>query len=137
MSLEEALRKRLQADPGPGALVGVHSEDGGKSVDWTVRRQGAPLPAYVLETITDARPQTHDGFDGIRPTRVQVSCLAANKTAAVALREAAIAALVPAGTFAGVQFDRARVDAVRDLGAQTETGFIHREAIDFIFWHKA
>ncbi|WP_454599121.1 hypothetical protein [Qipengyuania sp. SM2507] len=137
MSFEAALRVRLQDDPATEELLGVHPDDEAKSIDWTVRRQGAPLPAIVLETISDPRPQTHDGFDGIRPTRVQVSCLAADKTTAVALREAAIAAMVPAGTFAGVQFDRARVDAVRDLGRQTDTGFIHREAIDFIFWHKA
>ena len=137
MSFEAALRTRLQDDGAISGLVGVHPDDGAKSIDWTVRRQGAPLPAVVLETISDARPQTHDGFDGIRPTRVQVSCLAGDKTTAVELREAAIGALVPAGTFSRVQFDRARVDAVRDLGRQTDTGFIHREAIDFIFWHKA
>lgn len=137
MSFEAALRRRLQNDTVVGGLVGVHPDDEAKSIDWTVRRQGAPLPAVVFETISDPRPQTHDGFDGIRPTRVQVSCLATDKTAAVALREATIGALVSAGTFAGVQFDRARVDAVRDRGAQTDAGFIHREAIDFIFWHKA
>jgi hypothetical protein len=136
VSWETALRRRLLDDPAAAALVGTDPDDQGKSIDWTVRRQGAPLPAYVLQVISDPRPQTHDGFDAVRPSRGQVDCLALDRATVVAMREAAIAVLVPAGEFSGVWFDRARVDAVRDLGAKTGADFVHRDSIDFIFWHN-
>ncbi len=134
MGFETALRSRLKDDAGVDALIG---KDGAiPSIDWTVRRQGAPLPAIVLTTISDPRPQTHDGPDSIRPSRVQADVLGEDRASVVALREAVIAALLPAGTFSAVQFDRAQVDAVRDLGRQDETRFVHRDSIDFIIWHK-
>ena len=136
MTFEGALRTRLLESAAVMALVGRNPADEGASIDWTVRRQGSPLSAIVLETISDQLPQNHDGFDAVRPTRVQAKCLASTKTGAVGLRKAAIAALVPTGTFSGVFFERAAIDGVRDLSAQTDTGFIHCEAIDFIFRHN-
>lgn len=137
MTFEGALRTRLLNDAPVMALVGRNPGDNGASIDWKVRRQGSPLPALVLQNISDLMPQTHDGFDAVRPTRVQVKCLGGNATAAIALRKAAIAALTPTGTFSGVFFERARIDGSRDLSAQTETGFVHCEAIDFIFRHNS
>lgn len=134
MGFETALRSRLKDDAGVDALIG---KDGAiLSIDWTVRRQGAPLPAIVLTLVSDPRPQTHDGPDSIRPSRVQIDVLGEDRTSVVALREAVIAALLPAGTYSAVQFDRAQVDAVRDLGRQDDTRFVHRDSIDFIIWHK-
>lgn len=134
MNWEQALRQRLLDDPGVAALVG--SDGGIKSIDWTVRRQGAPLPAIVLQLISDPRPQTHDGFDSIRPSRVQMDVIGDDRGAVVALRDAGIAALVLAGTFEGIRFDRAKVDSVRDLGRLDNDIFRHRDSVDFIFWHK-
>lgn len=136
MTFEGALRRRLMDDAATIALVGRHPGDNGPSIDWTVRRQGAPLPAVVLQTISDGLPQNYDGFDAVRPTRVQAKCLASDKTTAIALRKAVVAALVPAGTYSGVLFERAQIDPVRDLSAQTETGFVHCEAIDFNLRHN-
>lgn len=129
MSWETATTGRLLGAPAVAALVGTR-------VDWTVRQQGAPLPAIVLELITDPRPQTHDGPDSIRWSRVRAKCLAETRAGAVALREATIPALVPAGEFGGVWFDNSYVDQVRDLGGDTETGFVHCDGVDFILWHK-
>lgn len=134
MGFETALRGRLIGDATVGALVG--KEGAIPSIDWTVRRQGAPFPAIVLSLVSDPRPQTHDGPDSIRDSRVQVDVVADDRAGVVALREAVIAALLPAGTFFGVQFDRAFVDGVRDRGSQDETRFVHRDSIDFIIWHK-
>lgn len=134
MNWEQALRQRLLEDADVAALVG--SESGVKSIDWTVRRQGAPLPAIVLQVISDPRPQTHDGFDSIRSSRVQMDVIGDSRGAVVALREAGIAALVVAGTFEGIRFDRAQVASVRDLGRLEADIFRHRDSVDFIFWHK-
>ena len=134
MSWEIALRARLLDDAGVAALVGT--ADGVKSIDWTLSPQGAAEPRIVLSTVSDPRPQTHDGPDSIRPSRVQVDVIARDRASVVTLREAVIAALLPAGTFGAIQFDRARVDAGRDLGRMGETRFIHRDQIDFIIWHK-
>lgn len=129
MSWETATTGRLLDAPTVAGLVETR-------VDWTVRQQGAPLPAIVLELITDPRPQTHDGADSIRWSRVRAKCLAETRAGAVALREEVIATLVPAGEFGGVWFDNSYVDQVRDLGGDTETGFVHCDGVDFILWHK-
>ncbi|MGB7407153.1 MAG: hypothetical protein WA908_01490 [Pontixanthobacter sp.] len=127
MNWEQALARRLLNDGDIAAAVATR-------VDWS-RRQSSMLPAIVLETISDPRPQTHDGFDTMRPTRVRVHCLAKDRQSGFPVKEAAIAALAPAGTFDGISFDRGQVDAVRDLSGDTETGFIDRQSIDFIIWH--
>lgn len=129
MSWEVAVTGRLLDAPAVAGLVK-------KRVDWTVREQGAPLPAIVLELISDPRPQTHDGPDSIRWSRVRAKCLAATRAGAIALRNEVIPALVPAGAFGGVWFDNSYVDQVRDLGGDTETGFVHCDGVDFILWHK-
>lgn len=127
MNWEQALARRLLNHSDIAETVGTR-------VDWS-RRMSDELPAIVLETISDPRPQTHDGFDAMRPTRVRVHCLAKDRQAGFPLKEAAIAALSVAGTFDGVSFDRGQVDAIRDLSGDTDTGFIDRQSIDFIIWH--
>ena len=129
MSWEKAVARRLLADGAVAALVA-------QRVDWDEREQRAPMPAVVLQLISDPRPQNMDGFDPIRPSRVRINCLSKDKAESAALREAVIAALVGEGTFDGIWFDRATVDAVRPLGERTDTGFVHREAVDIIFWHE-
>lgn len=134
MSWERALRQRLIDDVGVSALIG--KTGGAPSIDWTVSPQGAADPRIVLTTISDPRPQTHDGPDSIRPTRVQVDVIGDGRAEVVALREAAITALMPGGTYSGITFDRGFVDAVQDMGSRGETAFTHRDRIDFIIWHK-
>lgn len=127
--MEIALRARLLGDAGVAALAS-------NRVDWSVRPQGSILPAIVLTTVFDDRTQHMAGFDGYRRTRVQIDCYAAKKADAVALREAVLAAVVPAATQGGVTFLRAFVNTVLDRGEQTETGFIYRELIDLNLWHN-
>lgn len=133
MTWEEALVARLTGDAATLALIG--SIDGVPSIAWDLLPEAMPHPGIVLQTISDARPQTHDGFDGFRSTRVQVRTLAADKAPAVALREAAIAALVPAGVFGGVTFLRGFVDAVRGAGSWTSPGYVFGDIADLIIWH--
>ena len=135
MSFEIAVAKRLLDDPAAAAKVATR-------VDW-MRRPGQALPAYTLQIISDPRPQHYKGFQGVRPTRVQVDCWGATFADAIALRDIAIAVLTPADEVAGVRFDRASVPLVRPGfdGDGTATdgqprGELYREIIDFIFLHN-
>ena len=128
--MEAALRARLKDDPAVAALVASR-------IDWGVRPQGSILPAIVLTNVLDDRSQHMAGFNEFRQTRVQIDCYAATKAEAVALREVALSAVVPAATKSGVEFLRAQGISVLDRGEQAESGFIHRELIDLQLWHNA
>lgn len=133
MNWEQALRQRLLAAAPVAALVGDR-------VDWRRRQQDGALPAVLLTIVSDPRPQHLEGFQPARESRVQFDCLASGangKTRAevVALREAVIAALAPAATIGGISFGRSTFDAVRDLGEETESGFVHRDSFDAYIWH--
>lgn len=130
MSMETALRARMKDDAAVAAIVGSR-------IDWGVRPQGSILPAIVLTNVFDDRSQHMAGFIAARQTRVQIDCYAATKAAAVELREAVIAAVVPPASKSGVTFQRAQGISVLDRGEHTEAGFIHRELIDLQIWHDA
>lgn len=127
MHWRQALRRRLEAD----AAVAAASE----GVDWAIRPDEAPLPWLLLHLVSDERQQDLDGFIGRNPARVQVDALAGTLEQAVALAEAAIAAIAPAGTFDGVGFGRAEIEPRPDGGERTPTGFIRKISFDAIFWH--
>jgi hypothetical protein len=129
VSWEAAVITRLLEDPAVAAIIGDRAE-------WDDRAPDGALPAIMLQTITDERPQNHDGFDPFRATRVQVNCLARTKTAAVALREVVIAALIPPATVGDVTFLRSFVDAGGSDAEQNPSGRICRERSDLIIWHN-
>lgn len=125
--MEEALRSRLLEDEAVKAIVGT-------LVDWS-RRSGG-YPCIVLTALPSLMPQTYKGFMEMRSTRVQIDCLALDRKTVIALRKAAIAAVVPAGEFHGTKFRRSFIDSVTDKGSQTGTDFVERDKIDAIIWHN-
>lgn len=127
MDFDSALRARLLLDSAVGWIVG-------ERVHWVLRPQGGPLPAIVLQTISDPRPQHLKGFQQLRETRVQVNCDATSHAATKQLAEVAICALVPEGEVFGVRFDRAFVEQFDDEAEETPTGFIHRSRFDLRCW---
>lgn len=129
MSWEADLVARLLGDPAVAALVGDR-------VEWDGLAPDTGYPALMLQVITDQRPQNHDGFDPFWPTRVQFNSLALTKAEAVALREAAIAAVVPYAEQSGTIFLRSFVDGGGSDAEQTPSGRIHRERTDLIIWHN-
>lgn len=129
MDWEQAVARRLLTDSAVAALVGSR-------VDWNLRPHGSALPALVLTLASDPRPQTLAGFTTRRESRVQVDCHAATRGQAVALREAAIAALVQPGTFDGVGFGRGFIEIARSGGEHTESGFVHTDSFDILLWHE-
>lgn len=128
MDWQGALRARLTTAASVTALVA-------QRVYWVDRPQTSSLPAITLQTIDDARPQTHQGFQSTRPSVVQIDTWATTYAQSKALAEAVIATLVPQETSNGIRFLRAFVEGVRDLGERVETQFIHRTSIDLIVWH--
>jgi hypothetical protein len=128
MSMETALRTRLKNAAGVSTIVGTR-------IDWTERPQRSAYPAVVLTLVSDVRSQHMAGFDTFRPTRVQIDCFATTAAQKVSLREAVIAAIVPAATQSGVEFLRAQDISVTDRSKNTETGFVHQDLIDLTIWH--
>lgn len=127
--MEDALRSRLLEDAAVKAMVGTR-------IDWGVRPDGGAYPCLVLKIMPSGRPQTYKGFVAHRQTRVQIDVLSDDRLQVIALREAVIAAIVPAGSFHGTKFQRAFIDSVQDLGAQTGTDYVHRDKIDALIWHN-
>ncbi|WP_343347653.1 DUF3168 domain-containing protein [Sphingomicrobium sp. XHP0239] len=126
--MEDALRTRLKADPAVAAIVGA-------GVYWDERPQATAYPAVVLETIFGQRDQHLKGFDGFHSTRVQVNCFSTTKKEAVSLREAVIAAIVPAAAEGGTEFLRAQDIEVRQGPKSTSTGTTHNEIVEATIWH--
>ena len=124
MMWETALRARIKAQ-----ISGVVA-------NWTVRPQRSSFPAVVLQTIDDGRPQTLAGFQSTRQSLVQIDIFGTTRESVVTLRESVIAAIAGPFLQSGVQFQRTQIIGIRDLGADTDTGFVHRDSLDALFTHK-
>jgi hypothetical protein len=134
MDFEGALRARLLSAAPVVALVADWRDT--KAIYWVDRPQASALPAITLQTIDDDRAQHMGGFQSMQRALVQVDIWAATYAAGKALKEAVIAALVPAASGNGIDFRRAFVRG-RDLSEQTETQFVHRPSLDFTFFYSA
>ena len=122
------------ADSGVAAIV-ADDASGAPMVDWSVMRKDARYPAVVLVLIYDGRPQDLDGNVGLRASTVQIDIYGRERSQVVALREAVIAAISGPYTQGGVQFGRAFIQSVRDLGDDSAPEFVHRDSIDAQIWH--
>ncbi len=129
MDMEGALRARLVAAAPVAALVGAR-------IYWTERPQASALPAVTLQVIDDEREQHMKGVQGMQSTLVQIDAWAATYASGKALKEAIIAALLPANSSNGVNFGRSFVRS-RDLSERTETQFIFRQSMDFTINHAS
>lgn len=129
MSWQIDLSARLLGAPAVSAIADDR-------IEWDDLAPDSLLPALMLQVITDVRPQNHDGFDPFWPTRVQFNALARTKAEAVALLEAAIAAVVPSAVQGGTTFLRSFVDGGGSDAERTTTGRICRERTDLIIWHN-
>lgn len=127
MTWEEALVARLNDDAAVAAAT--------NGVSWSVRPQSSALPWLVLHAISDPRDQHLKGFYTRRGSRVQFDVMSETRAAVAALREAAIAAITPAGEFHGITFGRALIEPVTGRSQDSETAFVHRDIFDAILWH--
>lgn len=126
MEMGQALLARLGAGSATQPIAGAR-------IHWVARPQGEDLPAVVLNTVSESRPQHLAGFDDMRTARVQASAFALKYGDARALIEAVIADLVPVAEVEDVRFWRADVEGPRDLGDQPDSGgFVHHVTADLI-----
>jgi hypothetical protein len=137
--LEMAVRARLLAAPAIQAVANLR-------VDWGFR-PAPPLPALVLEVVTDIRPHHFQDRQGLRETRVQVDAWGKTRTEAKRLALLTINALEPSaqvdiqgspghipGMATGVRFERSFADGPEPSTESTETGVIHRARFDIMIW---
>ena len=126
MDLASALLKRLDDDATVTGLVGSRKH-------WVTRKQGDPLPAIVMQVISEDRPQHLDGFDDMRTARVQVGARALKYGQARQVLEAAIAALVQPAIVEDVHFWRASAEGPRDTAEEIAgVGMVHRPIADLM-----
>jgi hypothetical protein len=136
-----ALTARLLADAALAAAVGAR-------IDWNVRPDKEALPAVILQTVSDPRPDHFGGEQDFRQTRVQVDCWSlVSADHATQIAEKVIAAVRPvpgqAGSYDdgswerdGVRFDRPQVEGPVDGGEQLDTVYVHRARVDVLLWHS-
>jgi hypothetical protein len=104
-------------------------------VYWTERKQGDPLPAVVLLSVGDDRPQHFKGFS-LAPGRVQIDAYGTRQQQAWDLAEEALTTLVPGASSNGHNFSRADVAlGPRDLTERVGNETIFRVSMDLIFHH--
>lgn len=127
--MEVTLRSRLLNDAAVAAIAG-------NRISWIERPQRSAYPAVVLQVISSPRPQHMNGVQSFRQSRVQIDCFASTAKQAVELCEAVIAAILPADASGETEFLRGFINDVRDLGEDTDGGFVHRRSIDAYFWHE-
>ncbi|HEY8593309.1 MAG TPA: DUF3168 domain-containing protein [Sphingomicrobium sp.] len=134
MHLGEALIARLKADAGVQALAGSR-------IFWVARPQKGPgnqLPAVVLQVISGDRPQHLDGFEDMATAQVQANSFAREYGESRILAEAVSGALVDEAQVDDIVFWRGDVGEPRDLGEQTDDGFIFHAAVEVtVRWGRA
>lgn len=127
MSFESALRARLIAAPPVHAMV----QD---RVHWKARPQGGALPAIVLIMIHDSRPQHLDGFQSLRPTRIQADCYGRTYEEARELRDAVIPILAAKAVEQDTRFDVGFINGGSDRLDETAADPAFVQFIDATIW---
>jgi len=130
MDMQSALLARFLAAAPLAALVG-------QRITWMQRPQSDALPALVLQTISDGRPQHYKGFQALRSTRVRADTWATSYGVARAVSEAVIAAGFAEHRANGVQFRRAQIDGPTDFLEDGATKPLHRSSVDLVLWWSA
>ncbi len=136
----EALTARLLGNAALQALVG-------DAIDWSKRPDEAGLPAVVLSTASDPRPDHFGGAQDFRQTRVQADCWSSKSgSEAARIAEAVIEAARPepgqdgadavgGWVSAGVRFGRTGIDGPVDSGEQLSAIYAYRCRVDLLLWH--
>jgi hypothetical protein len=128
MAISAVLRDALKAAPTVNDPVGgrIYRDE---------RPQGDPLPAIVIQLISDPRPLTFSGLQSVRRARLQVDCLATRRGVADDLAEAVIAAIDGRALAALPEVESARVVDVRNDSSRDSPATTFRTAIDVMVWH--
>lgn len=136
--MEEDLKTRLRADAGLIALLGTHSRNNRPMIDWGTRPDDKALPALVMFKVSPGVEYDQDGATELEGPRVQFSVYAESygETALVFRRLREL--IENPATVGSTYFDRAFLDAERDLDPKDIAGgerIFHRSA-DYIIWNR-
>lgn len=109
---------------------------GGQKVYPEEAPQGVVRPFITLLDVTQLRPQTLKGWD-LEAGRVQIDVWTDKYSDKNTIMEAALAALVPGGTFSGHRFQRAEIAlGPRDMAGERDgTTAVKRKSADLIIHH--
>jgi hypothetical protein len=129
VDLQSGIRARLLADGTVAAAVAAR-------IDWGERKQGASMPAIVLQTISDPRPVHLKDYQETRSTLIQMDVYALTYAQALTIARAAIAVLKVPATLSGKIFGACFVDGQRDTVEPLGTTNVHRQSVDLLVWHK-
>jgi hypothetical protein len=130
--LEEDLRSKAADDPAVKAKVEK------ASIAWGDRPQASALPGITFELIGGELEQHMQDFQALQRVPVQASVWSRDALEARDVRDALIAALVPAGNVGATAFRRSFVDRRRSSFERTDdSSIIYREDVDFSVWHAA
>ena len=128
--MEVALRTRLLADSGVSALV--------SQISWLTRPQGAALPGITMQKIVSDRGYTMAGPGGFHGELVQFDIWASSFLAALAIRDAVIAAMESTATASGVTFSPSFLRSERQTAEDVPgVGTVSRISLDFTVWWKS
>jgi len=136
--MQEALIKRLRADTELAALVGSHSKRGRPMIDWGTRPNDPALPAIVMYKVSPGVTYDQDKPTALEGPRVQFSIIGETYAAATLVFRRLRALLENGETVDDVVFERAFLDAERDLNPRDIDGggTEHLLGADFIIWHR-
>lgn len=123
--METALRAMLVADPALPVK---------ERINWGTHPQGAPLPALVLNVISDRDNSLHmQGTGGLWQGRVQIDCYGATYAPAVALSKAVIKLL---HGHRSEEFRLIQLDTRRDHHETGAADRPYRIGLDFIINYR-
>lgn len=140
MDWQAALRRRWITAAPIAALLADYADT--KAVFWDERPQDAKLTAaagaahMLLQVISAPREHDMAGTQAVQWARVQVDCLSMSRRSAFDLATAVVTEAESAATIEGVKFLRAKVEGPVSRGERTETGFIHRQQVDLMFFYS-
>lgn len=108
----------------------------GGRVYWGERPQGSTLPALVMLSVGDERPQHLKGYD-LREARIQIDAYGRTQEEVWDLAEAALTTLVPGVSANGHDFSRADIAlGPRDLPERIGNTTVWRVSMDLSVYHK-
>lgn len=109
-------------------------------VEFVRRNEGDPLPALVVNVISDVRPLHYKGEQGLRESRIQVDVFAETLGEALSIADLAIAAVADPTTVQDpggpdVRFERATIEGPETSGSQEASLYVNRARFDALVWH--
>lgn len=136
--MQEDLITRLRGDEELANLLGTEPRANRPMIDWGTRPDGPQLPAIVMYKVSPGVDYDQEKPTALEGPRVQFSIIGETYGQTVLVFRRLRALLETGATVGSTIFDKAFLDAERDLNPKDVQGG-EREfllAADFIIWHR-